>query len=54
MRKNDAFGTIDERKFGLLKIVRTSYPNDQHLFEFRPAAATDERESVADWIEDVQ
>lgn len=40
--KNIMLAERDEKTFGLLKIIRTSYPNDQHLFELRPATASDD------------
>jgi hypothetical protein len=40
--KNAYFADTDEKTFVLIKIIKTSFPNDQHLFEIRPAAGSDD------------
>ena len=46
--KNAEFADITEKAFGLLRVEKTTYPNNTpSLFVLRPASAHDDRECVS-------
>jgi hypothetical protein len=47
MTKNELWGDTDQKTFGFLKITRTSYPNDSHLFTLQPAKGEDQHERAS-------